>query len=122
MAPCWSTGTTPARSPRLLVAVTQEITDGHDPARTVAKRFGYAERRTATAPRSARRARRRTSTTTHPMIPNGRVRCASAKRPGCPTGVENVALDWAVTEGMPAELAAHARPGHQPGSRRSGAW
>jgi hypothetical protein len=29
--------------PRLLTAVTEEITDGHDPARTVAKRFEFAE-------------------------------------------------------------------------------
>src|SRR6266568_5112381 len=29
--------------PRLLVAVTHEITDGHDPARTVTKKFGFAE-------------------------------------------------------------------------------
>jgi hypothetical protein len=28
---------------RLLVAVTHEITDGSDPARTITKRFGFAE-------------------------------------------------------------------------------
>ena len=33
----------PAETPRLLVAVTHEITDGHDPARTITKRFGFAE-------------------------------------------------------------------------------
>jgi superfamily II DNA or RNA helicase len=33
----------PGDTPRLLVAITQEITDGHDPARTVGKRFDFAE-------------------------------------------------------------------------------
>ena len=33
----------PGDIPRLLVAVTHEITDGHDPARTITKRFGFAE-------------------------------------------------------------------------------
>jgi hypothetical protein len=33
----------PGTEPRLLVAVTHEITDGHDPARTITKKFGFAE-------------------------------------------------------------------------------
>ena len=39
------------------------------------------------------------------MSPNGWWLRPSARRPGSPSGVENVALDWAVTEGMPEELA-----------------
>ena len=31
----------PGTEPRLLVAVTHEITDGHDPARTITKKFGF---------------------------------------------------------------------------------
>lgn len=33
----------PGEDPRMLVAVTQRITDGHDPARTVSKRFDFVE-------------------------------------------------------------------------------
>ena len=33
----------PGTEPRLLVAVTHEITDGHQPAHTVAKKFGFVE-------------------------------------------------------------------------------
>ena len=33
----------PGTEPRLLVAVTHEITDGHDPARTITKKFGFVE-------------------------------------------------------------------------------
>ena len=54
----------PAETPRLLVAVTNEITDGHDPARTISKRFGFAEISPASdgsAPSTARGARRRRS-------------------------------------------------------------
>ena len=47
----------PDDEPRLLVAVTHEITDGHDPARTITKRFGFAE--PVGRPGSRRGARRR---------------------------------------------------------------
>lgn len=35
--------TSTSEEPRLLVAVTQEITDGHQPARTVSKRFDFVQ-------------------------------------------------------------------------------
>ena len=78
----------PGRDPRLLVAVTQEITDGHDPARTVSKRFEFAEISLggSARPGTERGPRRRrgdgTWTMSPPMIPNGPWRCASAKTPG----------------------------------------
>ena len=82
----------PGETPRLLVAVTHEITDGHDPARTITKRFGFAEISPArTAPPPLRTgcappARRGTWTTSPCRIPNGPWRLPSGTRPGCPPG------------------------------------
>jgi hypothetical protein len=38
-------GDDPTEQARLMVALTQQITDGHDPARTVSKRFEFVELR-----------------------------------------------------------------------------
>ena len=75
----------PGETPRLLVAVTQEITDGHDPARTITKRFGFAEISPsvtdAPAPDGVRAAARHgTWTTSLRMMPNGR-RCFRSGTP-----------------------------------------
>ena len=92
----------PGTEPRLLVAVTHEITDGHQPARTVAKKFGFVEvdAEGANAAGEARYLDYRPLDETERLV-------ASPLReaPWLSTGVENVALAWAVTEGMPAELA-----------------
>jgi superfamily II DNA or RNA helicase len=92
----------PGDQPRLLAAVTQEITDGHDPARTVAKRFDFAE-----------------------IIPDGTARPGGEARyldyepideqergattyllsePWLSAGADQLAVDWAVEYGTPALL------------------
>ena len=93
----------PGTEPRLLVAVTHEITDGHDPARTITKKFGFVGGRRNSGVRSAGEAR---YLDYEPMNDSERM-VASPLRdaPWLASGVENVALDWAVTEGMPEELA-----------------
>ena len=97
--------------PRLLVAVTHEITDGHDPARTITKRFGFAEISPTpdeTAPsiggvRSAGEAR---YLDYEPLDdPERMVASPLREAPWLSAGAANVSLDWAVTEGMPDELA-----------------
>ena len=92
----------PGTEPRLLVAVTHEITDGHDPARTITKKFGFAEMDEQEV-RSAGEAR---YLDYEPLNESERM-VASPLRdaPWLASGVEAVALDWAVTEGMPGELA-----------------
>ena len=97
--------------PRLLVAVTHEITDAHDPARTITKRFGFAEISPSpddSAPslhgvRSAGEAR---YLDYEPLDdPERMVASPLREAPWLSAGAANVALDWAVTEGMPDELA-----------------
>ena len=100
----------PAETPRLLVAVTQEITDGHDPARTISKRFGFAEIApgpSGNAPsspgvRSAGEARYLDYGP--PEDTERAVAIPLREASWLASGVENLALDWAVTEGMPEEL------------------
>ena len=76
----------PATEPRLLVAVTHEITDGHDPARTITKRFGFVEV-DAQGPLGVRSAGEARYLDYEPMmIPNGPLPCPSATRPGCRPG------------------------------------
>jgi superfamily II DNA or RNA helicase len=91
--------------PRLLVAVTHEITDGHQPARTVAKKFGFVEV-DADGANAAGEARY----LDYKPLENTERKIVSPLReaPWLSAGVENVALAWAVTEGMPVELA-HTR-------------
>ena len=92
----------PGTEPRLLVAVTHEITDGHDPARTITKKFGFAEV-DEQGVRSAGEAR---YLDYEPMDdPERMVASPLRDAPWLASGVETVALDWAVTEGMPEELA-----------------
>lgn len=95
--------------PRLLVAVTHEITDGHDPARTISKRFGFAEIQppsSAHSPHGVRAAgEARYLDYTAPDHAERDAALPLVTAPWLAAGVEGIALDWAVTEGMPAELA-----------------
>ncbi len=95
----------PGTEPRLLVAVTHEITDGHDPARTITKKFGFVEV-DAQGPLGVRSAGEARYLDYEPMNdPERTVALPLREVPWLSAGVENVALDWAVTEGMPEELA-----------------
>src|ERR1017187_644669 len=95
----------PGTEPRLLVAVTHEITDGHDPARTITKKFGFVEV-DAQGPLGVRSAGEARYLDYEPISdPERAVASPLREAPWLSTGVENVALDWAVTEGMPEELA-----------------
>ena len=106
----------PGETPRLLVAVTHEITDGHDPARTIAKRFGTsaecppARHGAAPAPDGVRTAGEARYLDYEPLQdPERAVATPVRDAPWLSAGVEEtIALDWAVTEGMPGELA-HTR-------------
>ena len=92
----------PGTEPRLLVAVTHEITDGHQPAHTVAKKFGFVEVDSVGA-NAAGEAR---YLDYKPLDESERMVAAPLREaPWLASGVENVALAWAVTDGMPAELA-----------------
>jgi superfamily II DNA or RNA helicase len=97
--------------PRLLVAVTHEITDGHDPARTITKRFGFAEISptpddSAPSPHGVRSAGEARYLDYEPLAdPERMVASPLREAPWLSAGAANVALDWAVTEGMPDELA-----------------
>ena len=101
----------PSETPRLLVGVTHEITDGHDPARTITKRFGFAEITprddgTASSSDGVRAAGEARYLDYEPLDdPERAVAIAARDAPWLSAGVESIALDWAVTEGMPAELA-----------------
>jgi superfamily II DNA or RNA helicase len=106
----------PGTEPRLLVAVTHEITDGHDPARTITKKFGFAEispapddtseNDSAPSPHGVRSAGEARYLDYEPLDDAERMVATPLREaPWLSAGVQNVALDWAVTEGMPAELA-----------------
>ena len=101
----------PAETPRLLVAVTHEITDGHDPARTITKRFGFAEISpdpdgTAPAPDGVLAAGEARYLDYEPLQDPERAAATPLRdAPWLSAGVETIALDWAVTKGMPDELA-----------------
>ena len=104
----------PGETSRLLVAITHEITDGHNPARTITKRFGFAEISpsadgTAPAPDGVRAAGEARYLDYEPLQnPERAVAAPVRDAPWLSAGVEAIALDWAVTEGMPGELA-HTR-------------
>jgi superfamily II DNA or RNA helicase len=97
--------------PRLLVAVTHEITDSHDPARTITKRFGFAEISPtpddcAPSMHGVRSAGEARYLDYEPLDdPERMVASPLREAPWLSGGAANVALDWAVTEGMPDELA-----------------
>jgi hypothetical protein len=101
-----------SEAPKLLVAVTQQIADGHDPAWTVSKRFDFVE----IGPAGAYGVR-----SPHGMQAVGAARYLDyepiedvergvashlRKEPWLRTGVDKIAVDWAVTHGMPEQLTA----------------
>ncbi|HUZ26600.1 MAG TPA: helicase-related protein, partial [Streptosporangiaceae bacterium] len=89
----------PGEQPRLLVAVTQEITDGHDPARTVSKRFDFAE----ITPAGAQPTAEARYLDYEPATDTERAAAAYLlAEPWLRSGVDQLALDWAVEYGMPA--------------------
>jgi superfamily II DNA or RNA helicase len=91
----------PGEQPRLLAAVTQEVTDGHDPARTIAKRFDFAE----IGPDGTRPAAEARYLDYEPI--EDRERGAAGPvlaEPWLSAGVDQLAVDWAVEHGMPALL------------------
>jgi superfamily II DNA or RNA helicase len=95
----------PSDEPRLLVAITHEITDGHNPARTISKKFGFAEM-DATGPDGVRAVGEARYLDYEPLHePERAVATPLRDAPWLSTGVETIALDWAVTEGIPEELA-----------------
>ena len=95
----------PGTKPRLLVAVTHEITDGHDPARTISKKFSFAEM-DATGPDTVHAAGEARYLDYEPLQePEQAVATPLRDAPWLSAGVETIALDWAVTEGIPDELA-----------------
>ncbi|MGH3305454.1 MAG: protein NO VEIN domain-containing protein, partial [Streptosporangiaceae bacterium] len=92
----------PGDQPRLLAAVTQEVTDGHDPARTVAKRFDFTEIAPDGAARPAGEARyldyepideRERGATGHLLSESW-----------LSAGADQLAVAWAVEHGVPALL------------------
>jgi SNF2 family DNA or RNA helicase len=96
----------PAEAPRLLVAVTQEITDGHNPARMISKRFGFAEiEGAASSHRVLSVGEARYLDYDPPDDAERAVALRLREDPWLSSGVETLALDWAVTQGMPGELA-----------------
>jgi len=100
----------PTEAPRLLTAVTNEITDSHDPARTISKRFGFAEISPGLDGRApslhgVRAAGEARYLDYEPPDDSERtVVIRLREAPWLSVGVEQLALDWAVTEGMPADL------------------
>jgi superfamily II DNA or RNA helicase len=105
----------PGIEPRLLVAVTHEITDGHHSARTITKKFGFAEISGAEnaaegnsgegLPRALSAGEARYLDYEPLNDPERTAASPLTHVPWLSTGVDQVALDWAVTEGMPEELA-----------------
>src|SRR5260370_35382168 len=106
----------PAEIPRLLVAVTQEITDGHDPARTISKRFDYAEISPggsdgAQAPHGVRATgEARDPDYDPPDDPERAGALRLREDPWLSSGVEALALDWALTTGSPAAVTRTRDP------------
>jgi superfamily II DNA or RNA helicase len=87
---------------RLLVAVTQEITDGHDPARTIAKQFGFAElsHSGATAAGQARYLDYQPAEATERAAAGPALLSQDWLR----AGADRLAVDWAVEHDIPELL------------------
>jgi SNF2 family DNA or RNA helicase len=92
----------PGEQSRLLTAVTQEITDGHDPARTIAKRFDFVE----ISPNGARpTAEARYLDYETIEEPERQAVGYLLTEAWLAAGVDQLAVDWAVEHGLPALLA-----------------
>jgi superfamily II DNA or RNA helicase len=92
----------PGEQSRLLTAVTQEITDGHDPARTIAKRFDFVE----ISPDGASPTAEARHLDYEPIDEAEREAVGYLlAETWLSAGVDQLAVDWAVEHGMPALLA-----------------
>jgi superfamily II DNA or RNA helicase len=101
----------PGETPRLLVALTQRIDDGHTPARAVSKRFDFVELTPDGATRSAGPA---PYLDYEPPTPAEQpaVELAVAE-PWLARGVEEVALGWAIEHSLPEhrrDVEGHVLP------------
>ena len=107
-APCSSTGRPRHRAP--FVAVTHEITDGHDPARTITKKFGFAiaSRRCAPPGGTVPWA------TNHWMMPNGPRGVSPAGRALARLGRGGRRPRLGRHRGHARGTRPHPRPGHRP--------
>src|SRR5690606_37213936 len=96
-------GTDPGEEPRLLVALTHQITAGHIPARTISKRFEFVEIRRDGTAGSAGPA---PYLDYRPPTPDEAAVLGSLlAEPWLSSGVENVAVSWAVEHGIVDQLA-----------------
>lgn len=92
----------PGEEPRLMVAVSQEITDGHEPPRTISKRFDFVE----ISESSTRSAGAAPYLDYAPATEEERQRVEGVLRePWLAEGVENAAIRWAVGNGLATHVA-----------------
>jgi superfamily II DNA or RNA helicase len=98
-------------TPRLVVALTQEISDGHSPARTVSKRFDFIE---LTPDGDARTAGPAPYLDYEPPAEDDKPALAKAvEDPWLARGAEDVAVGWAIEHSLPAhtkEITARVVP------------
>src|SRR5690606_8564689 len=93
----------PGEEPRLLVALTQQIVDGHQPARTVSKRFEFVEIGRSGQARSAGPAPYLDYRV--PEQEERKVIDHVLAEPWLAAGVEQIAISWAVEHNLSAHLA-----------------
>jgi len=92
----------PGETPRLLVALTQAITDGHQPPRTVSKRFEFAE---LGPDGTARAAGLAPYLDYEPPAPEESGAIAAAiEQPWLASGFEEVATGWAIEHTLAEHL------------------
>ncbi|GHJ56384.1 RNA helicase [Nonomuraea sp. TT08I-71] len=96
-------GSDPGEDPRLLIALTQQITDGHEPARTVSKRFEFVEispdgQADSAGPAPYLDYRPPTAEETQHLT-------GLLTQPWLASGAEDVAVSWAVEHGISDHLA-----------------
>jgi len=94
----------PGEVPRVLVAVTQEIADGHEPAQTVSKRFDFVE---ILADGEARQAGPAPYLDYDPPTPEASALAQGLlHEPWLASGVEKLAVSWAISHGVHDHLQA----------------
>ncbi|WP_432904018.1 helicase-related protein [Micromonospora matsumotoense] len=95
-------GSNPGEDPRLLVALTQQITDGHEPARTVSKRFEFVEIRPGGRADSAGPAPYLDYRP--PTADEAQHLADLLNEPWLASGAEDIAVSWAVEHGISDHL------------------
>lgn len=92
----------PSEEPRLLVALTQQITDGHEPARTASKRFEFVEiRRDGSAESAGPAPYLDYRPATAEELPHVETLVTDS---WLASGAEDVAVTWAIEHGMSQHL------------------